>query len=202
MFGVDILVKEHENIKRMAKVMRAASLQVLSGGELITKDFYQMLEFVRNYADKHHHKKEEDILFDYMKKELGKLAQNLITNGMLVEHDLGRLHMRELEAALQSYDVKNNEDAKLDIVVNATAYTYLINRHIEKENEVVFTFGEKNLTEESRTIVDQRTKEMEDSATKEGLQEKYLKILDELDKSNCVTMIEKFRNLFLNSYSN
>lgn len=182
MFGVDILVKEHENIKRMAKVMRAASLHVSRGGELVTKDFYQMLDFVRNYADKHHHKKEEDILFDYMKKELGKLAQNLITNGMLVEHDLGRLHMRELEAALQSYDANKNEDAKLDIIVNATAYTYLINRHIEKENEVVFTFGEKNLTEGSRIIVNQRTKEMEDNATKEGLQERYLKILEELEK--------------------
>ncbi len=182
MFGVDILVEEHENIKRMAKVMRAASLHVFSGGELVTKDFYQMLDFVRNYADKHHHKKEEDILFDYMKKELGKLAQNLITNGMLVEHDLGRLHMRELEAALQSYDAKSSEDAKLDIVVNATAYTYLINRHIDKENEVVFTFGEKNLSEESRNIVDLRTREMEEGAAKEGLQDKYLNILGELEK--------------------
>ncbi|ABX41883.1 hemerythrin domain-containing protein [Lachnoclostridium phytofermentans] len=182
MYGVDILVKEHENIKRMAKVMRAASLQVFNGEELVTKDFYQMLDFVRNYADKHHHKKEEDILFEYMKKELGKLAQNLITNGMLVEHDLGRLHMRELEAALQEYEANNSVDAKLDIVVNATAYTYLINRHIDKENEVVFTFGAKNLTEESRTIVDQRTKEMEEGATKEGVQDKYLKVLEELEK--------------------
>ena len=98
--------------------------------------------------------------------------------------------MRELEAALQSYDANKNEDAKLDIIVNATAYTYLINRHIEKENEVVFTFGETNLTEGSRIIVNQRTKEMEDNATKEGLQERYLKILEELEKKYNIEWVE------------
>lgn len=182
MFGVEILVEEHENIKRMAKVMRAASLHVLSGGNLIVEDFNQMKDFVRNYADKHHHKKEEDILFDYMKKELGKIAENLITHGMLVEHDLGRLHMSELEKALISFAEHPNEDAKLDVVVNATAYTYLIERHIEKENAVVFTYGEKNLSEQSRELVNEKTKNMEEEAKKAGIQNKYLDLLEQLEQ--------------------
>ncbi len=182
MYGVEILVNEHENIKKMAKVMRAACLKVMNGGELIVSDFDAMVDFVRNYADKHHHKKEEDILFDYMKKELGKVAHTLITNGMLVEHDLGRLHMRELDEALRRYEVDHSDEAKLDIIVNATAYTYLIKRHIDKENEVVFTFGEKNLAEDSRNFVDKKTKEMEEEAKKAGVQEKYLSILAQLEK--------------------
>ena len=181
MFGVEILVEEHENIKRMAKVMRAASLQVLNGGNLIVEDFNQMKDFVRNYADKHHHKKEEDILFDYMKKELGKIAENLITHGMLVEHDLGRLHMSELEKALISFKEHPNEDAKLDILANTTAYTYLIQRHIEKENAVVFTYGEKNLSEDSRELVNEKTKNMEEEASRNGIQKKYLDMLEELE---------------------
>lgn len=76
MYGVDLLVKEHENIKRMAVVMRAASLHVLNGGDLVVEDFDKMVDFVRNYADKHHHKKEEDILFDYMKRNLVRLQKN------------------------------------------------------------------------------------------------------------------------------
>ena len=45
MYGVDLLVKEHENIKRMAVVMRAASLHVLNGGELVVEDFDQIVDF-------------------------------------------------------------------------------------------------------------------------------------------------------------
>lgn len=182
MYGVELLVDEHENIKRMAVVMRKASLRVMNGEELVVRDFDRMVDFVRNYADKHHHLKEENILFEYMKKELGKIAQNLITHGMLVEHDLGRLHMRELEEALRSYEENPSDEAKLDIIVNTTAYTYLIQRHIEKENAVVFTYGEKHLSEQSCTIVNEKTKEMEQLAEAEGVQEKYLAILSELEE--------------------
>lgn len=180
MYGVEILVEEHENISRMAEVMRAACKSVMQGAPLEVDDFADMLNFVRNYADKHHHMKEEAILFEYMKKDLGQVANKLITNGMLVEHDLGRLHMQELSEAIESYRKDQNDDAKLDIIVNTTAYTYLIKRHIEKENAVVFTFGEKNLPEESKQLVDSMTKEMEEAASLEGVQQKYLDLLKKL----------------------
>ncbi|MDO5522268.1 MAG: hemerythrin domain-containing protein [bacterium] len=182
MYGIEVLVNEHENIKRMAEVMRAASLQVMNGAELVVADFDAMVDFIRNYADKHHHKKEEDVLFMYMKEDLGQVAQTLITNGMLVEHDLGRLHMKELDEALRSYELDQNDQAKLDVIVNTTGYTYLIKRHIDKENAAVFTFGERGLKEESRNQVDQKTKELEEAAQKDGLQEKYLNILATLEK--------------------
>lgn len=181
MYGIDLLVKEHENIRRMAVVMRSASMRVLNGGELCVSDFDQMVDYVRNYADKHHHQKEENILFDHMKRELGTVAEKLITHGMMVEHDLGRLYMMDLDAALRSYEAEPGQDAKLDIITNATGYTYLINRHIDKENSVVFTFGEKNLNDEILTIVDDKTRKMEEEASKDGIQEKYSAILEELE---------------------
>lgn len=182
MYGVDILVKEHDAILRMAEVMRKASLHVMNGGELVVADFDAMVDFVRNYADKHHHKKEENLLFDFMVKELGNVGKNLVTHGMLVEHDLGRLHMTELEQALRAYEVDNNAEAKLDIIVNTTAYTYLIKRHALKENEVVFTFGEKNLSIESLVIIDEQTRILEEEAEKEGIQSRYLGILQRLEE--------------------
>lgn len=181
MYGVELLISEHVNIKRMAVVMRAASLAAMNDGELVVSDFDQMVDFVRNYADKHHHMKEELILFDYMKKELGAVAEKLITHGMMVEHDLGRLHIMELDAALRKYKETKSDDAKLDIIVNATAYTFLINRHIEKEDSVVFTFGEKHLRKEICSDVDAKTKEIEDKATEDKVQEKYLSILTSLE---------------------
>ncbi len=140
-----------------------------------------MVDFVRNYADKHHHMKEEIILFDCMKKELGNIAEKLITHGMMVEHDLGRLHMSQLDQAIRTYEKSKSQEAKLDIIANATGYTDLIKRHIDKENTVVFSFGEKNLKEETRKIVNEKTKELEEKAFVEGVQEKYLKVLAKLE---------------------
>lgn len=180
MYGIDVLLKEHDNILRMANVMRKASLSVMNGGELVVSDFDAMVDYIRNYADAHHHGKEEKILFDFMKEELGRVAQNLITHGMLVEHDLGRLHIGELEQALRAYE-SGMEDAKLDVIVNATAYTYLIKRHIEKENAVVFTYGENNLKSESLTIINEKTKIFEEEAEKKELQKKYNTILEQLE---------------------
>lgn len=182
MYGVELLVSEHVNIKRMAVVMRAASLQVMNGAKVDVADFDAMKEFIRKYADEHHHRKEENVLFDYMKKELGVVAEKLITHGMMVEHDLGRLHMQELDDALRRYEKEPNDDAKLDIIVNATAYTYLINRHIDKEDSVVFSFGEKNLSKESRDVVDRMTNELEEKALAEGVQDKYISMLEELER--------------------
>lgn len=182
MYGIELLISEHENIKRMAVVMRAASRYVLDGGELVVEDFDCMVDFVRNYADKHHHRKEENILFDYMKKDLGAVAEKLITHGMMVEHDLGRLYMMDLDYALRSYEKEPNQDAKLDIITNTTGYTYLINRHIDKENTVVFSFGEKNLSEESLNIVNEKTRAMETEASNDGVQNKYMSILKNLEE--------------------
>ncbi len=182
MYGVEILVREHDNILRIAEVMRMASLAVLEGREVNTEDFEDMVEFVRNYADKHHHGKEEDILFVYMKNELGKVGENLIQHGMLVEHDLGRLHIKQLYEAAQEYKKSQSSMAKLDIITNAVCYSDLIKRHIGKENEVVFTYGEKNLSEESRNKVDVMTKEMEENAENEGIQKKYISLLEHLER--------------------
>lgn len=183
MYGIDILVKEHEAIKRMAAVMRKASLSILTGKELVVKDFYDMADFIRNYADKHHHGKEEKILFVYMKQEFGKIAENLITHGMLVEHDFGRLYIGDMLDALRNYEENPNEGAKLDIITNATAYTYLIQRHIDKENEVIFTYGEKNLSKESAAFVDEQSKTMEEEANKVGTQERYMTMLERLEQA-------------------
>ncbi|WP_167959129.1 hemerythrin domain-containing protein [Anaerosporobacter faecicola] len=187
MYGVEVLVNEHDQIMRMANVMRRASLHVLNGGDLVVQDFDHMVDFVRNYADQHHHRKEEKLLFDYMVKELGNIGINLVKHGMLVEHDLGRLYMAELDQALRAYENDaDNSDAKLDIITNTTAYTYLIKRHIAKENEVVFTFGEKNLKEESKAYIDKQTKIIEEEAQEIGVQVKYMGILEELEKKYLV----------------
>jgi hypothetical protein len=179
-YGVEILMAEHENIVRFADIMKIKCCNVLEGEVVDTKLFREAIDFVRNYADKHHHGKEEQILFERMLAKLGPVAEKLVKMGMLVEHDLGRLYMTELEAALNRYDENKNTENKLDILTNMTGYIDLIKRHAGKENAVVFSFADRSLTDEDKAYVDQKTKEFEEDKEKSEKRDYYMTWLDKL----------------------
>ncbi len=104
MNSIELMVNEHKNIKRMLVVIRKYCFKVLKNEEIDYKDFYKIIDFVRNYADKHYHKKEEDYLFNRMIDEIKGPTEKLVKQGMLVEHDLGRLYMQNLEKSLKSLE--------------------------------------------------------------------------------------------------
>ncbi len=181
MNGIELMVEVHKNITRMLNVVRKACFGILNGKDINFDDFKIIIEFIRNYADKNHHGKEEVILFNKMVDEIGGPAEKLVKNGMLVEHDLGRLFVKELEEALEK--VKDgNEESKLDVIANAISYTHLLTRHIDKENNVVYTFAERELKKDTMDVVNKECanyeKQMEDSK----IVENNLKNLEILEK--------------------
>lgn len=181
MNSIELMVEEHKNIKRMLLVIRKYCYGVLKNKAVDYDDFYMIIDFVRNYADKHHHGKEEKILFDLMVNELGPIAEKLVNQGMMVEHDLGRLHMQELEGALVK--VKNGDDeAKLDVIANAISYTHLLYRHIDKEDNAAYTYAGNNLSKDSLDKLDKACDDFEREAKKDKVQEKYMKLIEDLEK--------------------
>ncbi len=181
MKSIEIMVEEHENIRRMLKVIRKLCYKLMTEPNYDISDFPKIIDFVRNYADKHHHGKEEDILFATMNREIEKLAKSGAITGMYIEHDNGRLYMTNLEKALEEYK-KGNDEARLDIIANSISYTDLLDRHIEKENTAMYKFAEKMLSESVKSTVDAECQSIEDKATDIGLQEKYIKLLEELEE--------------------
>jgi len=180
MNAIDLMVEEHNLIKRMLVVTRKFSIKVLNNEEVDYNDFNKVIDFVRNFADKHHHSKEEVILFKRMGEILGERIANGPIMGMLVEHDLGRLFIANLEAALVKFK-EGDVDSRVDIIANAIGYTDLLHRHIDKENTAIYTFAQKRLSKEQLDEVDTLCFDVETEATKNGLQDKYLKLLNELE---------------------
>ena len=177
---IELMVEEHEYILRMLKVVRKACYRVMKGEEINYDDFYNMIDFIRKYADAHHHGKEEKFLFKEMQDNLGKIGTNLITHGMLVEHDYGRMYIGDLVDALKR--VKNgDEESKLDVISNAISYTHLLEKHIAKENDAVYKYAEKNLAAEILEDVNRRSEEFERTAQDSGVQKYYLDLLDSLN---------------------
>ena len=180
MDGIDLMVEEHKNIKRMLTVIRKACLNIMNGENLDYTDFENMIDFVRNYADKHHHGKEEQFLFNRM-IETGGAAEKLVRHGMLVEHDLGRLHIKDLEEAIAKVRTGDGE-AKLDIIANAVSYANLLNRHIDKEDNVAYKFARRVLSEETLGKVNMECKSYEEQMSKAGVQDKYIQLLERLEE--------------------
>jgi hemerythrin-like domain-containing protein len=175
------MVEEHQNIKRMLTVIRKYCYKVLKNEDLNYEDFFAIIDFVRNYADKHHHGKEEKLLFDKMMTELGPIAEKLVKHGMLVEHDLGRLYIQQLEAAVHNV-IDGDDEARLDVIANAISYTELLHRHIDKEDNVVFHFAQKNLTREVQETLEQDCTQYEETARVDKVQKKYLDMISEFEE--------------------
>lgn len=156
MNSIELMKQEHQNILGLLACMRSACCAVLDGAKVNVSDFQTMRELARAYADAHHHGKEEKILFPAMAEHLGPVAVNLIQHGMLVEHDMGRLHMSELETALNAWQVEPSTRNKLDIITAAGSYANLLQRHIEKEDAAVYAFAERSLPSDVMRDIAQR----------------------------------------------
>ncbi len=180
MNAIELMVEEHKIIKRMLAVTRKFSIKVLNNEDVDYNDFNKVIDFVRNYADKHHHSKEELILFKKMGEILGERIAKGPIMGMLTEHDLGRLFIGNLEVALEKFQA-GDRDARVDIIANAIAYTDLLHRHIDKEDSAIYTFAQRSLSKEQLEEIDTECCEVETEATTNNLQDKYVKLLIELE---------------------
>ena len=183
MDAIKLMMEEHENIKTMLKIVRKASYSILEGKDVNYEDFNKMIQFIRNYADSHHHKKEEIMLFNRMVDEIGETAEKVVKYGMLVEHDLGRLYISSLSEALESLK-KGNEEAKLDIVANAVSYTNLLERHIHKEDNAIYKFAQRELKEDTMNLINSECVNFENEFN--DVKDKNLYILEELKNKYCI----------------
>lgn len=185
MNSIDLMVLEHENILALVTVIRNACCRVLEGASVEVDDFRDMISFARTYADKHHHGKEEQILFREMMEQLGPTAVNLIQHGMFVEHDMGRFHLGELEHALERYEATQNITDKLEILVNSGAWANLLQRHIDKENNVVYTFARRSLADDVLKRIDVEVERFENLAEEDCVKETALQVLKQLKEKYC-----------------
>lgn len=165
MKSINLMKQEHQNILVLLACMQYACCNILDGYPVEESDFRDMIHIARCYADQQHHGKEEQILFRAMTEQLGPVAVNLIQHGMLVEHDLGRLHITQLENALNEYLVDPSTKNKLGILAEATGYVNLLKRHIEKEDAAVYAFAERSLPASVMQNVEQRIEAFENDTT-------------------------------------
>jgi len=180
MDAIDLMMDEHKYIFRGLKLFRKLSVEILNSNTVDFVSFEKMILFVRNYADKHHHNKEEIVLFKKMETQLGDMVKGPLS-GMYIEHDLGRQHIKLLEEALLR--VKNGDlDSRVDIIANSVCYSDLLTRHIEKEDKLIYTFARRKLSQVDIEDVNVSCEKLESQATKNQLQKEYIDVLEMLER--------------------
>ncbi len=180
MYGIEILVEEHENILRFVERMERECRELIDRRVVDTAFFREGISFARGYADSHHHGKEEAILFKVMVEKCGPAAEKLVQYGMLVEHDLGRYHLSQLSAVLDAIDQDGADNAAMvSVITHMGAWCDLLRRHIAKENTVAYPFAERTLDNDTKTKVDADTGAFEEEAKGRGVIDRYLRWLDQ-----------------------
>lgn len=179
MFGIDVLYTEHDHVVRFTHYLRKLCGEILEGGKPDKEIWLKCVDFIKTYADDHHHGKEEEILFTVMLEKLGPAAHKMINTGMLVEHNLARYHTQSLEAAVNALSEEATREEKLDLITHALSYVDLLQRHAHKENNVLFPFAARSLSPEDLEKVNEASKAFEEEGAKRGIQ-KYVDWLMEV----------------------
>ena len=148
-----ILSDEHQIILKVIDAVNSECDELEKGKTLDISFFQKTINFIKNYADKFHHAKEEDILFKAMLENVEHLHCNPIPV-MLHEHDEGRTFVYGMEQGVS----ENNTDK---IIQNARGYGMLLRDHIYKEDNVLYPMAEEALSDEQKELVNKKYTEVE-----------------------------------------
>ncbi|MGE5495413.1 MAG: hemerythrin domain-containing protein [Burkholderiales bacterium] len=164
------LKKEHEAIlyvlQILDKMMESDNLKA----ESLLRYYSEVVDFLKIFADKCHHGKEENYLF----KEL--VDKGIPNEGgpvgvMLQEHALGREYIAQMSRSLgeKNIDGFNSATAK---------YRDLLRSHIDKENNVLFVMADSVLDEQAQSIMFEKFEQHEENVVGHGVHEKLHAMID------------------------
>jgi hemerythrin-like domain-containing protein len=162
------LVDEHVLIKRLLALIPAITDHVQMSAKVDKDLILNCVDFIRTYADKYHHMKEEDILFKYV-DEKAEIIQI-----MYKDHDTGRNHVRQ---AVEGAEKGN----KAQIKEHLLGYKDLLTQHIKKEDEILYPWIDRQLSTTQVGEMFRKCNEA-DASVGDALPRKYEKFIVELEK--------------------
>ncbi len=153
----EILKNEHRLIERVLSALTTAR-QKLENGESVQKAvFEESLDFIKNFADRCHHAKEEKILFPEMEK-CGIPVEGGPIGVMLAEHEEGRKYVKAMSEAMKDYDSAQSRKTLID---NAKSYANFLSQHIPKEDTILYPMADEIIPEAEQKEIVEKFERME-----------------------------------------
>jgi hemerythrin-like domain-containing protein len=145
---IQILTHEHEIIKSVIGSLSKIA-QRLEKGERADPDTLRgVVRFLREFADRCHHAKEEDLLFPAMERK-GVPESGCPLGGLRHEHEQARALVKAFANAVETY-AADGATAGQGIVDAVGKIAKLYADHMWKEDAMVFPMVERLFTEAER----------------------------------------------------
>jgi hemerythrin-like domain-containing protein len=154
--AIDDLKNEHDAILSAIQILERMIAGMEKAPSVDTKDMRDFIGFLKEFADKCHHGKEEGLLFPAL-IQAGLPEKGGAIGVMLGDHAQGRQFIRDMEESLTP------QVDRVKLAQAAGGYATLLRNHIQKENMMLFPMTEKMLTE---TQLEQLYEEFEEHEEK------------------------------------
>lgn len=177
MTAVEILVDEHQLIKKVLDWGEREIARITQGVAPDAGKLIQAVDFIRNFADRCHHAKEEGLLFARL-NDRGLPRQGGPIAAMLYEHDKGRAYVAAVAAALEG--AGRGESGSLEALrQNLGAYISLLRAHIDKEDHVLYPMAGRLLGPADQEWLLREFDRLEREETGAGVHDKYRHMAEE-----------------------
>ncbi len=178
MNATDILTSEHRVIEQALDCLERILEQCATEQKLDAESARQAIEFFRTFADRCHHGREEAQLFPLMQASgfSGGCSPVVV---MLREHELGRLYIQGMDAAIEPAAAGDAESLKW-FIQHGQSYLKLLREHIRKEDICLFPAANHVLTDRDQEQLLAAFERAEAEEIEQQAHEACLKIADDL----------------------
>lgn len=174
---IGMLMHEHQLILRMIAQM-AAKAERVAAGEPVDPVFVSVVvDFIRSYADRCHHGKEEEILFRELRtKELSE-ADARDMQRLIDDHVWARGKTRELVEASEWYFSGDTEQLpRIALILQQLAEFYP--DHIAREDTQFFRHAVGYFDSEERERIDAESREFD----RQLIHERYAAVVEGMER--------------------
>ena len=160
MDAMEILRSEHALIRQYLDNLSFAA-EKIERGERPPKEFFEKaVEFARTFVDKHHHFKEEHLMFTWLAQQKRGEFDGPI-DSLRFQHERGRTYVTEIATSIGGY-AEGRDDKTTILLESLAAYIAMLRQHIHKEDHVFYPMVKDELSEsEDKVLLDQFNKENE-----------------------------------------
>jgi hemerythrin-like domain-containing protein len=175
------LSHEHQSILQMIRILGEIADRLEAGPAPNPDDLGRAVEFIREFADKCHHAKEEGYLFPEMEKA-GIPREGGPIGAMLAEHVEGRRYAAAMGGAMEGIR-KGDRGAAGVFASNARKYSTLLTQHIFKEDHVLYPMADARLSPAQQNELEACFADVEKNVVGEGRHEEFRALLRQLEEA-------------------
>lgn len=172
--AIEDLIHEHKAIQHALNILERMSERIENNGDADNSEINSFLEFLKEFADKCHHGKEEDFLFPALEKA-GLKKEGGPIGAMLFDHTQGRNYIKQMQNS-----ILNNQVDRLLFVQASKDYISLMRSHIQKENNVLFPLVDIKLSFSEQNDLFEKFENHEENVIGKGRHEELHNILETL----------------------